>query len=240
MHVSQISTSSFSEICINLCKSKCCDPWWGIISYTIRKDSGLSSLQGFREEIIQRINERAKRIIDRYVTDEPSPRPLFKSPERYNVAVENIQVKDNSILINLRAMFAFRCLFLSGEKICTIHPSVLGGKDIRPEHCDYLGSSDAKPGERGYCRIIHAAAISSNNASAINIAIETERSASETHYKGGYPSAQEAAEAVIVQIQDYCVKNAPYLLPVERKETPGRNDPCFCGSGKKYKRCHGA
>jgi len=20
----------------------------------------------------------------------------------------------------------------------------------------------------------------------------------------------------------------------------GRNDPCFCGSGKKYKRCHGA
>jgi len=20
---------------------------------------------------------------------------------------------------------------------------------------------------------------------------------------------------------------------------PGRNDPCFCGSGKKYKRCHG-
>jgi len=23
-------------------------------------------------------------------------------------------------------------------------------------------------------------------------------------------------------------------------ETPARNDPCFCGSGKKYKRCHGA
>ncbi len=22
-------------------------------------------------------------------------------------------------------------------------------------------------------------------------------------------------------------------------ETPGRNDPCFCGSGKKYKKCHG-
>jgi len=25
-----------------------------------------------------------------------------------------------------------------------------------------------------------------------------------------------------------------------RKPTPGRNDPCFCNSGKKYKRCHGA
>lgn len=27
-----------------------------------------------------------------------------------------------------------------------------------------------------------------------------------------------------------------------RRDTPklGRNDPCFCGSGKKYKKCHGA
>ncbi|MEO7387035.1 MAG: SEC-C metal-binding domain-containing protein [Gammaproteobacteria bacterium] len=27
-----------------------------------------------------------------------------------------------------------------------------------------------------------------------------------------------------------------------RRETPkvGRNDPCSCGSGKKYKKCHGA
>jgi len=22
-------------------------------------------------------------------------------------------------------------------------------------------------------------------------------------------------------------------------KTPGRNEPCFCGSGKKYKLCHG-
>lgn len=30
---------------------------------------------------------------------------------------------------------------------------------------------------------------------------------------------------------------APY-----RRETPklGRNDPCHCGSGKKFKKCHGA
>jgi hypothetical protein len=26
--------------------------------------------------------------------------------------------------------------------------------------------------------------------------------------------------------------------PVQRKPTPGRNDPCWCGSGKKYKKCH--
>lgn len=28
-------------------------------------------------------------------------------------------------------------------------------------------------------------------------------------------------------------------VPLGQKE-PGRNDPCFCGSGKKYKKCHGA
>jgi preprotein translocase subunit SecA len=27
--------------------------------------------------------------------------------------------------------------------------------------------------------------------------------------------------------------------PVRVEKTPGRNDPCFCGSGKKYKLCHG-
>ena len=27
----------------------------------------------------------------------------------------------------------------------------------------------------------------------------------------------------------------PYIAP----KIPGRNDPCHCGSGKKYKNCHG-
>lgn len=33
------------------------------------------------------------------------------------------------------------------------------------------------------------------------------------------------------------VAQAPY-----RRAAPkiGRNDPCFCGSGKKHKKCHGA
>jgi preprotein translocase subunit SecA len=26
----------------------------------------------------------------------------------------------------------------------------------------------------------------------------------------------------------------------DEKEKIGRNDPCWCGSGKKYKKCHGA
>jgi preprotein translocase subunit SecA len=27
---------------------------------------------------------------------------------------------------------------------------------------------------------------------------------------------------------------------VDETEQIGRNDPCWCGSGKKFKRCHGA
>jgi hypothetical protein len=31
------------------------------------------------------------------------------------------------------------------------------------------------------------------------------------------------------------------LEPYRRAEPKlGRNDPCFCGSGRKYKKCHGA
>jgi preprotein translocase subunit SecA len=31
----------------------------------------------------------------------------------------------------------------------------------------------------------------------------------------------------------------PVQVPVRVEKTPGRNEPCFCGSGKKYKLCHG-
>jgi uncharacterized protein len=32
----------------------------------------------------------------------------------------------------------------------------------------------------------------------------------------------------------------PRVAQVRRGDEPGRNDPCPCGSGKKYKKCHGA
>lgn len=31
----------------------------------------------------------------------------------------------------------------------------------------------------------------------------------------------------------------PRMAPVQVDKKPGRNEPCFCGSGKKYKNCHG-
>jgi hypothetical protein len=32
----------------------------------------------------------------------------------------------------------------------------------------------------------------------------------------------------------------PKLEPHRAEKTPGRNEPCHCGSGKKWKKCHGA
>jgi uncharacterized protein len=32
----------------------------------------------------------------------------------------------------------------------------------------------------------------------------------------------------------------PRVETIRKEATPGRNDPCPCGSGKKYKKCHGA
>jgi len=32
---------------------------------------------------------------------------------------------------------------------------------------------------------------------------------------------------------------APKQQPFVKEKEPGRNDPCPCGSGKKYKKCHG-
>ena len=36
--------------------------------------------------------------------------------------------------------------------------------------------------------------------------------------------------------------NAPKKTaePIRKEDSVGRNDPCPCGSGKKYKKCHGA
>jgi preprotein translocase subunit SecA len=61
-------------------------------------------------------------------------------------------------------------------------------------------------------------------------------------YSGGVGTTQPSALAEAAE-------EAPgeQMLPpvVEQRrvadvEQIGRNDPCWCGSGKKYKRCHGA
>jgi len=66
-------------------------------------------------------------------------------------------------------------------------------------------------------------------------------------YSGG--SAQQpsalAMAAAAGGAEGYAAEEAPVAPPVEQRrvdetEQIGRNDPCWCGSGKKYKKCHGA
>lgn len=50
-------------------------------------------------------------------------------------------------------------------------------------------------------------------------------------------SASDQSGAVTASAD--ATNTAPTAASMAAK-TPGRNDPCFCGSGKKYKKCHGA
>ena len=38
---------------------------------------------------------------------------------------------------------------------------------------------------------------------------------------------------------DYVKEIEDINLRMSKKKKIGRNDPCYCGSGKKYKHCHG-
>ncbi len=228
--------ASFSEVCTKRCGGLCCNPWWGIISYGVVKKGGLSGLRDFKGELASGIREREKRITSAYVTTEDSPRPLFGTPERYSVKLTGVKRNGASLELSLLAMFAFRCRFLSENNICSIHPSLMDSKEIRPPHCGNLGSPLAKSGEKWYCRVIEAAG---SGDEALMKAIEVEKASSARHLKEGFATADEAAENVIEGLRAFCIKSFPDLLPQEKAGTPGRNDPCWCGSGEKFKRCHG-
>jgi preprotein translocase subunit SecA len=71
-------------------------------------------------------------------------------------------------------------------------------------------------------------------------------------YSGGVGTTQPSALSAAAQgggvaTEDYAGEAeaedaAPVVQQrrVDEHDTIGRNDPCWCGSGKKYKKCHGA
>jgi uncharacterized protein len=67
------------------------------------------------------------------------------------------------------------------------------------------------------------------------------------HDEDGPPSVSEAraeafGEAVwaVYDLHRIWHSLGPRTEPVRKDAAPGRNDPCPCGSGRKYKHCHGA
>jgi len=62
-------------------------------------------------------------------------------------------------------------------------------------------------------------------------------------WKDADPTRDELIDEACFAVQDirlYWLDNAPRPPPRRVDAVPGRNDPCPCGSGKKYKKCHGA
>ena len=67
------------------------------------------------------------------------------------------------------------------------------------------------------------------------------------HTEDGPPSVSEkrldefgAAIWAVYDLRQLWKSLGPRIDTVRKEATPGRNDPCPCGSGKKYKKCHGA
>ncbi|HKW84864.1 MAG TPA: UPF0149 family protein [Burkholderiaceae bacterium] len=58
------------------------------------------------------------------------------------------------------------------------------------------------------------------------------------------PTLDAAMEDLVVTVADLhdLTRDLRYRVDTVKRETPkvGRNDPCPCGSGKKFKQCHGA
>ena len=253
-----LKTPDFTELCTSRCNGICCNPWWGVIFYTLQVRGASLGSGALNKEVAASIRKRQERITRAYVTKEDPPRSLFTTPERYNVVLENITpVAGNGYKLELRAMFAFCCGFLSSENKCQIHPTLNdSGRDIRPPHCAELGTPTARSGDKGYCRIIEAAVLKGDDASIDDAsdagisdagisdagrgeAIALERSTSEKHFSEGVTTIEEAAEGVVRRVEDYMKANTNRIEASPARTRPGRNDPCPCGSGKKFKQCHG-
>jgi uncharacterized protein len=58
----------------------------------------------------------------------------------------------------------------------------------------------------------------------------------------GAPTREELVDDALFAVQDlrlWWIDHAPRIAPRRVPAAPGRNDPCPCGSGRKYKKCHG-
>jgi uncharacterized protein len=63
------------------------------------------------------------------------------------------------------------------------------------------------------------------------------------HYKGETLERDQLIDEALFAVQDlrlFWLDHAPKPETRRVAPTPGRNDPCHCGSGKKFKKCHGA
>jgi preprotein translocase subunit SecA len=58
------------------------------------------------------------------------------------------------------------------------------------------------------------------------------------HLQARHPDAEAASQRQAAAQAETPGASAQAPEPIRVQKTPGRNDPCHCGSGKKYKQCH--
>jgi len=64
----------------------------------------------------------------------------------------------------------------------------------------------------------------------------------EKYWKGSLPTRDDLVDAACLAVQDlrlWWLDHAPRPATRRVAPAPGRNDPCPCGSGLKFKKCHG-
>lgn len=95
------------------------------------------------------------------------------------------------------------------------------------------GSGDAAELEAGL-RCIEALTERDESTLAADLAIR---------YPGRHLSRDELIDEACFAVQDlrcFWLEQRTRPAPRHVEKAPGRNDPCPCGSGKKFKKCHGA
>ncbi len=99
--------------------------------------------------------------------------------------------------------------------------------DAKREYKVYDGKKEAKPGTEG--NPLKLRVKTKEKKKEVAAVLKKNGWLGEIEVDSGKPE-----DLVALRLLEKPVK------PVHVKETPGRNDPCPCGSGKKYKKCHGA
>ena len=85
--------------------------------------------------------------------------------------------------------------------------------------------------------------VSQVNALLIPPGSDDEREFAALYHPQGLPERDALLDAALFAVQDlrlFWLDHAPRPETRRVAAPPGRNDPCPCGSGKKFKKCHGA
>jgi uncharacterized protein len=131
---------------------------------------------------------------------------------------------------------------LTAEQAATLHTGALWAEG-------FLVGADAFASDWGVDRLddgardAHLDLVSQVNALLIAPDSDDAREFAALYYPDGLPPRERLVDEALFAVQDlrlFWLDHGPRPAPRRAEVVPGRNDPCPCGSGKKYKKCHGA